>query len=102
MMEHKHTSLLCRDLSGASRLFHYFLLVDLEGSGPIRCESYGVRISEEGGATAFLAGITTDPFAIEKLMALLVDSQVGPLGLEAVVEDWLAAEKDRTGFSVRS
>ena len=79
MKELEIASRRCRDQLGAPRVFHYFLTIDLEDTPRFACESYGVRVSEENGATA----------RIDELMTLLVDNRVGPVGVADVVADWL-------------
>ena len=78
-----------RDQEGKNRCFHYFLTIDLEDTPRFACESYGVRVSEENGATACIPGITSSAARIDELMTLLVDNRVGPVGVADVVADWL-------------
>ncbi len=89
MKELEITSRRCRDQLGAPRVFHYFLTIDLEDTPRFACESYGVRVSEENGATACIPGITSSAARIDELMTLLVDNRVGPVGVADVVADWL-------------
>lgn len=79
----------CHDPQGQPRRFHYFLTVDLVEADRFCCENYGVRIDEEEGDSASIPAITTSPTRIDELMTLLVDNQVGPVGLADVVTDWL-------------
>ncbi len=88
-MEYKVATRACRDDQDRSRIFHYFLTVDLEGSSPFAMENYGVRITEEDGAACSLPALTTSPSRIDELMTVLVDNLVGPIGLADVVQDWL-------------
>ena len=80
-----------RDGQGALRRFHYYLLVETVEAGSFCCENYGVKVSEEGGGSAAVPGITTSAVGIDRLMTLLVDHRVGPAALADVVEDWLCA-----------
>jgi len=88
-MEIKIASRQHEDELGRQRRFHYFLTVDTVEAGPFCCENYGVRIAEEAGASSAIPAITTSAARIDELMALLVDSQVGPAALADVVADWL-------------
>lgn len=88
-MEVKIASRLCGDSPDKPRRFHYFLTVDLVETGRFCCEDYGVRITEDKGASAAIPSITTSASRIDELMTLLVDNRVGPAGLEDVVADWL-------------
>ncbi len=83
-----------RDDLGRTRRFRYYLLTEQAGGPRFWCESYGVRILEEGGGDAAVPDLTTDPAAMDELMTLLVDGLVGPVGLEDVVRDW--AEENLT------
>ena len=89
MMEVKIASCTCQDELGHPRTFHYALTVDTVEAGPLFCENYGVRISEENGDTASVPGITTSALRIDELMTLLVEHKVGPAALRDVVDDWL-------------
>ncbi len=88
-MEHKIAVRQFTDDRGRPRRFRYFLLIGQAGTPPFLCESYGVRIQEEGGDSAEVCDLTTDPTAMDRLMTLLVDGLVGPAGLPDVVEDWV-------------
>ena len=88
MTELKVASRSCLDQSGAQRNFHYFLTIDLEESPRFCMEHYGVRVTEEAGATSLLPAITTSPTRIDELLTLLVDNTVGPAGVVDVVNDW--------------
>ena len=79
----------CLDQTGVCRRFHYFLTIGYEETSRIFCESYGVRISEEGGDETEISAITTSASRIDELLTLLVDNRVGPTGLSDVLADWL-------------
>ena len=89
MMEIKIASRTCPDELGCPHMFHYSLTVDAVESGAFSCENYGIRITEEGGDTAVIPGITTSALRIDELMTLLVSHGVGPASLRDVVDDWL-------------
>ena len=80
-----------RDEAGRLRRVHYYLQVETVESGSFCCENYGVRVSEEGGGSAAVPGVTTSAAGIDRLMTLLVEHKVGPAALADVVEDWLCA-----------
>lgn len=88
-MELKIATRQCRDQSGSTRFFHYFLTIDQEEAPHLSCENYGVRITEEAGGEAVIPAITTSAARIDELLTLLVDNRVGPAGLADVVADWL-------------
>ena len=88
-MEIKIATRQCGCEDGRLRLFHYYLTVDLVETDRFCCEDYGVRITEDKGASAAIPSITTSASRIDELMTLLVDNRVGPAGLEDVVADWL-------------
>ena len=89
MMEIKIASRTCPDELGRSRTFHYSLTVDQVEAGTFSCENYGVRVSEDGGDSSAVPGITTSALRIDELMTLLVEHGVGPSTLRDVVDDWL-------------
>lgn len=88
-MELKIASRTVTDEQGRPRRYHYSLLVDQIESGNFVCEDYGVRVQEEDGDCAAVAGVTTSAMRIDELMTLLVDNKVGPTTLGDVVADWL-------------
>ena len=77
------------DQQGTIRCFHYYLTVDTVAAEQFCCENYGVRITEENGASAVIPGITVSDVRIDELLTLLVEHQVGPSGLADVVADWV-------------
>ena len=77
---------------GSAHSFDYYVLVDqMEVSGGLACESYGVKIAPTGGADAGAAvpNITTSVSRIDALMELLTRNFVTPTTLKDVVTDWL-------------
>ena len=89
MQELKIATRQCMDPQNRPRLFHYFLTVDQEDNPHTTWESYGVRVSEEGGEAVTLRAVTTSAVRIDELLTLLVDNRVGPVGVADVVADWL-------------
>ena len=89
MMEIKIASRTCPDELGHPRTFHYSLLVDPVEAGTLSCENYGVQISEEGGDSTSVRGITTSAPRIDELLTQLVEYVVCPASLRDIVEDWL-------------
>ena len=77
------------DQNGAVRRFDYSILIGEMDVGPYACESYGVRISEQGGGQASVPNITCSASRIDELSGLLVRNGVTPTALRDVVLDWL-------------
>lgn len=78
------------DEEGRMRRYCYSILIDEMSVGAFSCESYGVRIREEGtGRAAMAAHVTTSIPRIDELMELLARNVVTPSGLRAVLDDWL-------------
>ena len=75
---------------GQTHRFEYYVLIgQMEVAHRFACESYGVKVQEQGGDTAVIPDLTVSAQRIDELMELLMDHQVGPAGLRDVVEDWL-------------
>ena len=77
------------DETGAIRSYDYSILIDEMDVGPYSCESYGIKVAEQGGGQACVENITCSASRIDELCGLLVRSRVTPAGLEDVVSDWL-------------
>lgn len=77
------------DQNGTVRRFDYSILIGEMDVGPYACESYGVRISEQGGGQASVPNITCSASRIDELSGLLVRNGVTPTALCDVVLDWL-------------
>lgn len=77
------------DQAGAVRRFDYSILIGEMDVGPYSCESYGVKVAEQGGGQACVENITCSASRIDELSGLLVRSGVTPAGLNDVVSDWL-------------
>ncbi len=79
-----------RDEGGAIHTYDYSILVgEMAVSPGFSCESYGVRIREQGGESGEVPNITVSISRIDELMELLVRNIVTPCTLRDVVEDWL-------------
>jgi len=89
MPEQKIAVRTYRDEDGTPRRFHYYLTIDLAETPQFCCELYGIRITDDCGATALFPAITPSAARIDKLLTLLVNHAVGPIGLEDVLSDWL-------------
>ncbi len=76
---------------GQSRGYRYYILVgEMEVSGGLACESYGVKVvSEDSGEWAEVPDLTIRPARIDALMDLLVRNAVSPVTLRDVIDDWL-------------
>ena len=77
------------DQAGTVRCFDYFILIGEMDVGPYSCESYGIKVAEQGGGQACVENITCSASRIDELCGLLVRSRVTQAGLEDVVSDWL-------------
>ena len=79
-----------RDEGGTIHIYDYSILVgEMAVSPGFSCESYGVRIREQGGESGEVPNITVSISRIDELMELLVRNLVTPCTLRDVVEDWL-------------
>ena len=77
------------DQTGTVRRYDYSILIGEMDVGPYACESYGVRISEQGGGQASVPNITCSASRIDELSGLLARNGVTPTALRDVVLDWL-------------
>lgn len=78
------------DELGNQHSFDYFLLVGEIAAGPFFCESYGVKVAQQGtGSQCAVPNITTSAMRIDRLAELLMVSCVTPVNLPEVVADWL-------------
>lgn len=79
-----------KDAAGVMRNYDYSILIDEMDVGPYSCESYGVKIAEQGGGqTAVVPHVTCSISRIDELSDLILRNQVTPVTLEDVVADWL-------------
>lgn len=77
------------DEAGLSRRYDYSILIGEMDVGRFCCESYGVKVAQQGGPSASVANITCSPERIDELAGLLLQHAVTPACLEDVVQDWL-------------
>ncbi len=77
------------DQAGAVRRFDYSILIGEMDVGAYACESYGVKVSEQGGEEACVPNVTCSAARIDELSGLLVRNGVTPAALIDVVSDWL-------------
>lgn len=77
------------DESGAIRSYDYTILIDEMDVGPYACESYGIRVAEQGGAEASAPNVTCSAARIDELSNLLLRSGVTPITFQDVLSDWL-------------
>lgn len=82
-------SLILSDSGGRLRSYRYYITVDEVEAGSLLCESYGIRIEEQGGQQAFANHLTCSASRMEQLANTLVRNQVTPIGLADVIDDWL-------------
>ena len=73
------------DQEGRTRFFQYALL-DEEREG-----RYGVSVTEKGGETCCLSGLTDSRECAAAFLTLLIRGSVGPVGLPDVAEEWKKA-----------
>ena len=77
------------DQAGTVRRFDYSILIGEMDVGAYACESYGVKVAEQGGGQACVENITCSASRIDELSGLLVRNGVTPASLRDVVSDWL-------------
>ena len=80
-----------KDEAGTEYRYAYSILIgEMAVNGQFSCESYGVKVQEQGsGETAEIPNITTSISRIDGLMELLTRNVVTPCTLADVVSDWL-------------
>ena len=77
------------DQTGRVRRFDYSILIGEMDVGAYTCESYGIKVAEQGGEQACVENITCSAFRIDELSELLLRHAVTPASLIDVVSDWL-------------
>lgn len=77
------------DQAGVLRRFDYSILIGEMSVGAYSCESYGVKVAEQGGGEACVENITCSASRIDELSGLLTHNGVTPAALHDVVSDWL-------------
>lgn len=70
-------------------LSYYVLIGELAVEGRFSCESYGVKVAEQGGDAAAVPNITVSIARIDGLIDLLLRNAVSPAGLDDMLADWL-------------
>ena len=78
------------DERGREHRYDYHIIVDEMNVGQFACESYGLRVREQGsGVFCAVPNITCSIPRIDELCAMAVRGSVTPATLRDVVEDWL-------------
>ena len=77
------------DESGRQRSYDYTILIGEMDVGPFSCESYGIRVTERGGAEASAPNITCSAARIDELSDLMLRNGVTPVTFHDVLADWL-------------
>ena len=77
------------DEAGVSHSYDYSILIDEMDVGSYACESYGVKIAEQGGPEASAPNVTCSAARIDELSGLLLRNGVTPTTLQDVLSDWL-------------
>ena len=77
------------DESGRQRSYDYTILIGEMDVGPFSCESYSIRVTEQGGAEASAPNITCSAARIDELSELLLRNGVTPTAFHDVLNDWL-------------
>ena len=77
------------DQAGAVRRYDYSILIGEMDVGSYACESYGVKIAEQGGESAQAPNVTCSAARIDELSELLLRNAVTPAALHDVLSDWL-------------
>lgn len=90
MREMRLRTVNMKDEQGRSRSYEYFILIDEMDVGPFSCESYGLKIREQGSDNCCaVPHITTSIDRIDALSKLVLAGGVTPVTLADVVADWL-------------
>ena len=75
---------------GGSHQFDYYIVIgEMEVEGRFSCESYGVKVVEQGGDTVVIPNVTVSISRIDGLLELLTRNRVGPAAVKDVVAAWL-------------
>ena len=76
--------------NGIDCSFDYYILVDeMKVDGGFACESYGVKVAEQGGDIAVIPNITVSISRIDALVDRMLRNTVSPASARDVVDDWL-------------
>ena len=77
------------DETGTTRSYDYSIIIDEMDVGPYSCESYGIKVAEQGGAEACASHVTCSAARIDELSDLLLRNGVTPITFHDVLSDWL-------------
>ena len=66
------------DQSGRLRRYDYSILIGEMDVGAYACESYGIKVAEQGGEQALVENITCSSSRIDELSGLLERNSVTP------------------------
>lgn len=77
------------DETGAVRSYDYSILIDEMDVGAYSCESYGIKVVEQGGLEASAPHVTCSAARIDELSDLLLRNGVTPTTFHDVLSDWL-------------
>ena len=67
----------------------YVVIGEMEVGGRFACESYGVKVAEQGGDIAVIPNITVSISRIDALVDRMLRNTVSPASARDVVDDWL-------------
>ena len=82
-------NLQLKDAQGTVRSYDYYITIDEMDVGHYACESYGIRIAEQGGEMAEVHNVTCSISRIDELCELLLRNTVTPATLQDIISDWL-------------
>lgn len=82
-------TVVLKDEQGNNRCYDYAILIGEMTVGHHACESYGMKISEQGGEQCAIPDITVSTERIDELCERVIAGGVTPVTLKNVVEDWL-------------
>lgn len=77
------------DQHGAVRRYDYSILIGEMEVGAYACESYGIKVAEQGGPQAQAENVTCSAARIDELSELLIRNGVTPATFDEVLSDWL-------------
>lgn len=77
------------DQKGTARRYDYFILIGEMDVGAYACESYGIKVSEQGGPQAQAENVTCSAARIDELSDLMIRNGVTPATFDEVLSDWL-------------
>lgn len=89
MRELLFKQLTLEDQQGRAHSYDYYVVIDEMDVGAFSCESYGLRVAEQGGESARIPHITCSIARIDELCERVTTGAVTPMTLRDVVSDWL-------------